>query len=127
MARCSKCNQIIAEDAICSICYSKGGIYRSGNEYRCCYCHRSISEVCDGKHKNWLTTLLLAIFLGWIGIHRFYVRKWKTGLIMILLCWIGIFGRWAIGISISWAIIDIIRIAIGKFEDGEGRVVKKYS
>lgn len=30
------------------------------------------------SEKNWLTTLLLSIFLGSLGVHRFYAGKIKT-------------------------------------------------
>jgi len=71
------------------------------------------------KNKDWLTTLLLAIFLGWIGFHRFYVGKIGTGILMLLLSWTGI--------STIWAIFDIIKIATGKFKDGKGNVIQKGS
>jgi len=93
---------------------------KDGKYYVCidlANCYEDNSGVCDGKHKDWLTTLLLAIFLGVIGGHRFYVHKIGTGVTMLLLCWTGI--------SLLWAIIDIIMIALGKFEDAEGRVISK--
>ena len=95
---------------------------KDGKHYTCIdmiNCYADNSGVCDGKHKNWLTTLLLAIFLGVIGVHRFYVNKIGTGIIMLLLCWTGI--------SAIWAIVDIIMIALGKFEDAEGRILIKDS
>lgn len=57
--------------------------------------------------KNKTVALLLAIFLGGIGAHRFYVGKGGTGIIYLLTG--GIFG-------IGW-IIDIIMIATGRFKD----------
>lgn len=58
-------------------------------------------------YKSWIVALLLAIFLGVGGIHRFYVGKIGTGILW--LCTGGFFG---IGY-----IVDIICIAIGSFRD----------
>ena len=60
--------------------------------------------------KKKIVALLLCIFLGELGIHRFYARKIGTG-ILCLLTW-GVFG-------IGW-LVDIIMIAVGSFKDGSG-------
>lgn len=66
--------------------------------------------------KDWLTTLLLAIFLGCFGAHRFYAGHTGTGVAQLLT---------AGGCGI-WALIDIISIATGKFKDKNGNdLVKK--
>ena len=57
---------------------------------------------------------LMCLFLGGIGIHRFYVGKIGTGVLYVLT--IGIFG---IG-----ALVDLIMIACGTFKDIDGRVLK---
>jgi TM2 domain-containing membrane protein YozV len=67
----------------------------------------------DFSEKNWLTTLLLCIFLGGLGIHRFYVGKIGTGILMLLTA--GVFG--------ILTIIDIIMIATGSFTDKNGRLL----
>ncbi len=64
--------------------------------------------------KEFVPTLILAILLGGFGVHRFYVGKIGTGILMILT--LG-------GLGI-WALIDIIMIAVGSFTDKEGRVIK---
>ncbi len=59
------------------------------------------------SRKNKTTALLLCIFLGGLGIHRFYVGKIGTGILYLLtggLCGIG------------W-IVDIILIVTGNFKD----------
>lgn len=61
--------------------------------------------------KDWLITLLLAIFLGYLGVHRFYAGKIGTGLLMLFT-----FGGCGI-----WQLVDIILIATGSFTDAEGR------
>ena len=67
------------------------------------------------SEKSGLVTLLLCLFLGIIGIHRFYTKKIGTGILMLLLCWTGI--------SEIWWIIDIIMILCGKFKDKSGGIV----
>ena len=65
------------------------------------------------SEKSWITTLLLCIFLGGLGIHRFYVNKPLTGVVWLLT--LGCFG---IG-----TIIDICSIASGTFTDDEGAAI----
>ncbi|WP_030438494.1 TM2 domain-containing protein [Actinoplanes subtropicus] len=60
--------------------------------------------------KSWIAALLLCFFLGSFGIHRFYVGKVGTGILMLVT-----FG----GLGL-WTLIDFIMIAIGKFSDKQG-------
>ena len=65
------------------------------------------------SEKNWLTTLLLSIFLGSLGVHRFYAGKIGTGILMLLT--LGGCGIW------YW--IDLIIIIMGKFTDKDGNMI----
>jgi len=60
-----------------------------------------------------LAALLLCLFLGGLGVHRFYVGKVGTGVAMI-------FTLGGLGI---WVLIDLIMIIVGSFTDAEGRFV----
>ena len=66
------------------------------------------------SNKDFLTTLLLCIFIGIFGAHRFYVNKQGTGLLMILT------GG---GFSVWW-LIDLAMISAGNFKDIEGQTIK---
>jgi len=66
------------------------------------------------SQKDFVPTLLLCFFLGIFGVHRFYVGKIGTGILMILT--LG-------GLGI-WSLIDFIMIACGKFTDKEGKLIK---
>ena len=63
-----------------------------------------------------MITLLLAIFLGYLGIHRIYVGKWITGAIWFLTG--GLAG-------IGW-IVDCVLIAVGSFKDKEGLTLTEW-
>ncbi len=64
--------------------------------------------------KGFVPTILLCFFLGVLGVHRFYVGKIGTGLLMIVT-----FG----GLGI-WALVDFIMIVTGSFKDKSGLPIK---
>ena len=64
--------------------------------------------------KEWLITLLLSLFLGTLGVHRFYVGKIGTGILQLL----------TLGGCGIWTLIDIIMIATGNFKDKDGYEIK---
>jgi len=63
-----------------------------------------------GKGKSWIVALLLAFFLGGLGIHRFYLGYTTIGIIQLLT---------AGGLGI-WALIDFIRILIKDLKPKDG-------
>lgn len=68
----------------------------------------------EKSDKGFVAALLLCLFLGGIGIHRFYVGKIGTGILMIIT--LG-------GLGI-WTLIDLIMIAVGAFKDKKGLPIK---
>lgn len=64
----------------------------------------------SGDGKSQLVALLLAIFLGVLGVHRFYLGYTGVGIIQLLT---------AGGCGI-WYIIDIIMIAVGDLKPKNG-------
>jgi len=67
----------------------------------------------EPSDKDFVITLLICVFLGGLGVHRFFVDKIGTGVLMLVT--LGGLGIW-------W-IIDIILIVTSSFEDSEGRVI----
>ena len=65
--------------------------------------------------KDWMTALLLALFLGQLGAHRFYTGH--TGLAVVQLLTLGGCG--------IWSLIDLIMIIMGKFKDAKGNLLVK--
>lgn len=62
------------------------------------------------SNKNHTAALLLGIFLGFLGIHRFYVGKVGTGVIWLLT--LGVFG-------VGW-FVDVVWLLGNVFEDWDG-------
>ena len=66
--------------------------------------------------KKRLVALLICLFLGGLGIHRFYVGKTGTGVVWLLTA-----GCCGIG-----SLVDLIMILCGKFTDKDGNVLTEW-
>lgn len=97
---CQGCGRIIPVEAqVCPHCHAATGPFAS----------RGFVD----EHRSWLIVLLLCIFVGPLGLHRFYVGKIGTGILMLLT--LGGLGL--------WVVIDLILIVTGRFTDSEGVAV----
>jgi len=67
--------------------------------------------------KGLVPTSLLCFFVGFLGLHRFYVGKHLTGALMLVT--LG-------GLGI-WQIVDFVRISVGTFKDKDDRPLKQNS
>ena len=115
---CSSCGKPIKIKAeICPHC----GVRQSGSK--------------EKSEKSWMTCLLLCIFFGWLGIHRFYAGKIISGIIIALIpvVFMPIVSIVTLGImflflaplsGLIW-LIEIIIVATGNLKDGENKYIIK--
>ena len=64
----------------------------------------------EKSDKKRLVAFVLCFFLGWLGVHRFYVGKVGTAILQI-------FTLGGLGI---WCFVDMIMILVGSFKDKQG-------
>lgn len=132
---CKNCGAEINENAVA--CMSCGFAKGTGEKF-CSNCGKEINPgavVCTncgasvkatntvvggGEQKSKLVAVLLAFFLGSIGIHDFYLGYNKYGVIKIVLtCCTGVGGA-------IWALVDFIRLLTGSLNaDANGIELKK--
>lgn len=67
------------------------------------------------EQKDFLVALLLSIFVGSIGVDRFYLGYVGLGIVKLIT-----FGGCGV-----WTIIDVILIAMGKLPDANGQPLKR--
>lgn len=69
------------------------------------------------QKKDWLVTELLCVFLGTLGVHRFYTGYIGVGILQLL----------TMGGCGIWTLIDIIFISLGKYKDANGFELEGYN
>ncbi len=76
-----------------------------------------------GTDKRILPAAILAFLFGVLGIHRFYVGKTGTGIVMVVL------SATVVGLFVTsiWALIDLVMIVVGSFEDANGRPLTEWT
>ncbi len=116
---CTVCGEFFCKDCLVNdkgknycISHTKDKIYESSVKPL----YPPITEK-EESPKSRLTCLILCFLFGWLGVHRFYVGKMPTGLLYVLT--FGLFG-------IGW-LVDTILILVGKFKDGNQKIVTIWS
>ena len=79
--------------------------------------------------KNWLTTLMLCWFLGFLGVHRLYAGRIASGLLMAywtivsaLIVYLNVYLGLACFVGVGALVVnDFVLIAVKKFKDCYGR------
>lgn len=120
---CRNCGNEVSDKAI--MCVACGTPPKASSNY-CYNCKAETnpgSSICmkcgvglgrvlanNTEGKDWLTTLLLCLFLGTLGIHRFYTKHIGIGIAQLL----------TLGGCGIWALVDLIMIITEKYNDGDG-------
>jgi TM2 domain-containing membrane protein YozV len=97
----------------------KCGKELSGNPTFCPNCSARLADEADVSSKSRLATTLLCVLPAWIainGVHRFYLGKIGTGILMLLT--LG-------GLGI-WTLIDFIFAVAGAMKDKDGKTIKNW-
>ncbi|HEU5199173.1 MAG TPA: TM2 domain-containing protein [Ktedonobacterales bacterium] len=84
--------------------------YQQPQGYPQPYQQPGVNPAYAGQQKDWLTTLLLCIFVGYLGVHSFYTGKTVFGILQLV----------TLGGCGIWTLVDLIMIITDKYVDGNG-------
>ncbi len=88
----------------------------------CVHCGCAIKQdKVTEKSEKFIIALLLCLFLGNLGAHRFYTGHTISAVIMLILA-ISIVGLPIVSI---WVFIDFICILTGSFKNADGKPLKR--
>lgn len=137
---CRECGQLISNEGTkCTNCETEKGLgdnycYKCASiikkhDLECCeFCGADLKNtgyVVKENVKSKSIALFLALFLGGMGIHRFYLGYFKIGIVQLLLWILGYFtGGITWIIAEMWAFIECILIFINKINDSNGNYLK---
>ncbi len=111
----------------------------AGDSRFCQACGRPITaNPANVSPKSRLTATLLCGLLGWLawifGIHRLYLGKTGTGVIMLVLSILGWTTIWIFGLGLIflavggiWQLVDFILLLSGSMKDGNGQTVTLWT
>jgi TM2 domain-containing membrane protein YozV len=73
--------------------------------------------------KKILPAFIICFLFGYLGIHRFYAGRTRSGIGMLVLS-ISIIG---LLVTSVWSFVDLILLACGEFKDGSGLLLKDWT
>jgi len=82
----------------------------------CIGCGCKVTNDLQESDFSWVSTLLLCLFLGGFGAHRFYTKQTGSAVAQLLLT-LSVFGTI---ISAPWAFVDFIMILTNSFKAKNG-------
>lgn len=123
---CRNCGNLVSDQAVmcpaCGVPPKKGTKYcysckseTNSNAEICVKCGVGLKGAAAGEGKDWLTTLLLCLFVGGFGVHRFYTGHTAIGVVQLI----------TLGGCGIWALVDLIMIITQKFKDSKGNPLVK--
>lgn len=93
------------------------------------------SKIEEISPKSRLRVAVAAFFLGGLGVHRFYLRKFGTAIVMLIAAIVafvslGLYGTDVglplLTVVVAWALADFVVAAAGVMQDKEGKPVKNW-
>ncbi len=91
------------------------------------------THMAEISSRSRLATVLLTCFLGIFGVHRFYIGKTRTAIVMLILSilylvTVRFWGIVIISLAVVglWSFIDFILAVFGIMKDREGRPIKSW-
>jgi uncharacterized protein len=119
-------NEMAEETVLASTYVEPKKLMEAGYEFKYLDLEKALNDILEKERermerkegpkseKSFVATLLFCILLGTFGVHRFYVGKIGTGILMLIT-----FGGFGI-----WWLIDLIMIIAMRFRDSHGFLIE---
>ena len=105
-------------------CRQCGELITNRNAAICVKCGVKLKNIMginsNSNRKSKVTAIVLVLFLGVVGAHRFYLGYTGIGIVQLALGVIGLLTGITYIIVFVWAIIDFIMILTGKLISSNG-------
>lgn len=82
----------------------------------------SVAVKSDNTNSEWLTAMLLALFLGPFGAHNFYLKRYSIAIAQLVLGLCSCFT-----ISGIWALVDWVVILSGNYRKADGTILTQQN